>query len=184
MQWNNYLGPNKGFQTHSLYVSNWHVRFLQPEYFVGAKKAISGSKVLRLQKTYIPAINIQAMDLKTSIATQRLVLLHWIPIVEWIIKARRPFNPIFAQKNAFLAPTKYSGCKKRTCQFDTYELWILRPLLRSKDLFHCIGFPLSNGLSKLEGHFSRRTTQMNFFGGRWVKYATRLKNRSDNKNLL
>ena len=45
MQWNNSLGPNKGFQTHSLYVSNWHVRFLQPEYFVGAKKAIFWTKI-------------------------------------------------------------------------------------------------------------------------------------------
>ena len=44
---------------------------------------------------------IQEMGLDTSITTQRLVPLHWIPIVGWIIKVSIRFNPIFAQKTLF-----------------------------------------------------------------------------------
>ena len=50
----------------------------------------------------MPVGYIQRMGLKTFIRTQRIVPLHWISLVEWIIKAGRPFEPTDAPNELFL----------------------------------------------------------------------------------
>ena len=52
----------------------------------------------------MPVGYIQVMYLKPFITTQRIVPPHWIPIVEWIIKASRPIQPTDAPNEFFVAP--------------------------------------------------------------------------------